>query len=66
MTTPRSIAAAQRKGYVVKRINYKESSKVLMIMQPRWYNPGMKAQISFWVSRNYAKRIVGDYQWLVF
>lgn len=66
MNTPRNITQAMNAGYIVKRINYKASSKVLIILEPRFYNHGMKAQLSYWISRNYAKRIMGEYQWLAF
>lgn len=65
MNTPRNIASAQREGYVIKRINYKESTRVLVIMEPRFYNYGMKAQVSFWTGRNYAKRLVGETRWIM-
>lgn len=59
MTTPRTIAAAKKAGYkVIKVSDYNGySNKERVDMEPRFYNSGMKARLSFWVSRQYAKKV---------
>lgn len=64
MNAPKNISSAHKAEYIIKDIRYKYSDKVLVVMEPRFYNHGMKAQVSFWVSRNYAKRLVGEERYM--
>lgn len=57
MRTPRTIKSALSAGYTFKYVTNYRSARELVVMQPRFYNAGMKAQISFWVSRTFARKI---------
>ena len=56
MKTPRTLSSAIGAGYVIKGIDYGRSKKCLVKLEPRFYNQGMKALISFWISSAYVKR----------
>jgi len=59
MKTPRTITAAKKVGYkVIKVSDYNgHSNKSRVDMEPRFYKNGMTARLSFWVSRQYAKKV---------
>jgi len=54
--TPKTLKSALESGYILNRVN-NYYPKVRVDLKPRFYNQGMKAVISFWVTYNYAKRI---------
>jgi len=57
MNTPRTIKSAIHSGYVISNVSNYNSGKERVDLKPRFYNPGMKAVLSFWVSRNFARKI---------
>ena len=60
MKKPRSITEAHKLGYVTKRaIAYQRSVNV--IMEPRFFNSGMKSKLNFWITFLGAKRLGINY-----
>jgi hypothetical protein len=57
MNTPRSIKAALNAGYTFKKVSNYGGKKERVDLQPRFYNAGMKAILSFWVSAKFARKI---------
>lgn len=57
MTTPRTIKSALEAGYTFKSVSDYGGKIERVDMQPRFYNQGMKAILSFWVSRQFARKI---------
>lgn len=56
MNTPKTLKSALESGYRLKKMNYKNSSKCRVDVEPRFYKAGMKAILSFWISSAYIKR----------
>jgi len=57
MNTPRTIKSAIQSGYVISNVSNYNGEKERVDLKPRFYNHGMKAILSFWVSRNFARKI---------
>lgn len=57
MNTPRTIKSALASGYEFKAVSNYGGKTERVDLQPRYYNSGMKAILSFWVSRSFARKI---------
>lgn len=56
MKTPRNLKNAIESDYLITRINYAGTKLCRVNLKPRFFRPGMKAVLSFWISTEYVKR----------
>lgn len=56
MKTPRNLKQALENGYIIYKLYAKENKRIRVDLQARFYQPGMKIFLSFWINRNYFKR----------
>lgn len=56
MKTPTTLKSAIKAGYVIKKIDYANSKKCRVDLEPRFYDQTMKPGLSFWMSSTYIKR----------
>ena len=63
MKTPQTLKAALDAGYVIKKIDYANSKKCRVDLEPRFYDQTKKALLSFWMTSKHVKRVYpGSYQ----
>lgn len=54
--TPRTLSAALKAGYIIQDVKIGNYGKSRVDVKPRFYNQGMKAVLSFWLSTSYVAR----------
>ena len=57
MNTPRNLKQVLENGYRFKSVYNSGAGKVRVDVESRFYRPGMKSILGFWLDRKYVRRV---------